>query len=837
MADRIAGITVVIDGDTTKLSTALSGVNKQISSTQSQLKDVEKLLKLDPSNTELLTQKQALLKDAVDATKTKLQSLKDAQSQLDASGVEKSSSQYQALQREIIATEESLKGLESQQKAGGATLTAVGNNMVAFGDKATEAGKKLSVVSAGIAAVGAAAVSSWKSMDEGFDTIVTKTGASGDALEGLNDVAKNVYGSMPVEFQDVADAVGDLNTRFGASGDELQNLSTLFLQYANINGQDVSTSIEQVDKIMAAWNIDSSQTANLMGMISAKSQQTGVDVGTLSEAVLTNQSTFKDMGLSVDQSIDLLAQFEANGVDATAAMAGLKKANVNAAKSGTDLKTELGSTIDSIKNASSETEALNIATELFGSKGAAEMVTAIQEGRFSVDDLTDSMGNYGTTVSDTYNNTLDPIDNFTTAMNQMKTVMADIGGTILTALEPAFESLSATIQKIAAWYDGLSEKQQKLVVTIGGIVAAIGPVLIIIGQLSSGIGKGILAIQTIATKIGSLSATVIPALSSAFSFLAANPIVLVIAGIVALVAAIVILWNKNEAFRDAVISIFTAIGDFFTSLKDSIVAIWDGIVAKFNEVSTFLSGVFQVAWQTVMTALQTVFTGFQTAVSTIWTGIQTAFQTFSTWLGSIFSTDWSTKFGLLGNVMNTFFAGIKLIWDNIKTVFSGVISFIQDVFAGNWSGAWNDIVNTFSTIFGNIAQYAKAPINGIISLLNGAISAINVFIRGVNKVLSAISALGISVGQISELNSIAYLAKGGILTSGNAIVGENGPELLSLVNGAARVTPLTNGESGTRKAASGYSQTVNIYAPEQLSPSEVARQTRNATRKLIQGVT
>lgn len=836
MADRIAGITVVIDGDTTKLSTALSGVNKQISSTQSQLKDVEKLLKLDPSNTELLTQKQALLKDAVDATKTKLQSLKDAQSQLDASGVEKSSSQYQALQREIIATEESLKGLESQQKAGGATLTAVGNNMVAFGDKATEAGKKLSVVSAGIAAVGAAAVSSWKSMDEGFDTIVTKTGASGDALEGLNDVAKNVYGSMPVEFQDVADAVGDLNTRFGASGDELQNLSTLFLQYANINGQDVSTSIEQVDKIMAAWNIDSSQTANLMGMISAKSQQTGVDVGTLSEAVLTNQSTFKDMGLSVDQSIDLLAQFEANGVDATAAMAGLKKANVNAAKSGTDLKTELGSTIDSIKNASSETEALNIATGLFGSKGAAEMVTAIQEGRFSVDDLTDSMGNYGTTVSDTYNNTLDPIDNFTTAMNQMKTVMADIGGTILTALEPAFESLSATIQKIAAWYDGMSESQQKLVVTIGGLVAAVGPVLIIIGQLSTGIGNGILALQKLQTFLFGAGESV-GVLSKAFSFLAANPIVLVIAGIVALVAAIVILWNKNEAFRDAVISIFTAIGDFFTSLKDSIVAIWDGIVAKFNEVSTFLSGVFQVAWQTVMTALQTVFTGFQTAVSTIWTGIQTAFQTFSTWLGSIFSTDWSTKFGLLGNVMNTFFAGIKLIWDNIKTVFSGVISFIQDVFAGNWSGAWNDIVNTFSTIFGNIAQYAKAPINGIISLLNGAISAINVFIRGVNKVLSTISALGISVGQISELNSIAYLAKGGILTSGNAIVGENGPELLSLVNGAARVTPLTNGESGTQKAASGYSQTVNIYAPEQLSPSEVARQTRNATRKLIQGVT
>ena len=111
MADRIKGLTIEIDGNTTKLSKALEGVNKDIKQTTNSLKDVEKLLKMDPGNMDLLKQKQELLGRAVDDTKEKLQKLKDAQAQMDASGVEKTSSDYQALQREIIATEGDLKNL------------------------------------------------------------------------------------------------------------------------------------------------------------------------------------------------------------------------------------------------------------------------------------------------------------------------------------------------------------------------------------------------------------------------------------------------------------------------------------------------------------------------------------------------------------------------------------------------------------------------------------------------------------------------------------------------------------------------------------------------------
>lgn len=116
MASRIQGITVEIGGDTTKLQNALKGVNGQIRYIQSQLRDVNKFLKLDPGNTELLTQKHKLLAEAISETKEKLTTLKTAAAQANEALAkdEISKEQYDALQRELIATEQDLKNLEKQ---------------------------------------------------------------------------------------------------------------------------------------------------------------------------------------------------------------------------------------------------------------------------------------------------------------------------------------------------------------------------------------------------------------------------------------------------------------------------------------------------------------------------------------------------------------------------------------------------------------------------------------------------------------------------------------------------------------------------------------------------
>lgn len=193
------------------------------------------------------------------------------------------------------------------------------------GQKMESFGKKMSVVSAGIAAKGAASIAAFKELDEGYDTIVTKTGATGEALEGLTASADNVFGSMPEDMSTVGEAIGEVNTRFHSTGEELESLSTQFIQFSSINGTNVTQSVDQVDKIMKAWNIDTSQTGNLLGLLTSKAQETGISVDKLESYVLDNNSAFKEMGLSLPQAINLMAQFDANGVDSTTALAGLKR--------------------------------------------------------------------------------------------------------------------------------------------------------------------------------------------------------------------------------------------------------------------------------------------------------------------------------------------------------------------------------------------------------------------------------------------------------------------------------------------------------------------------------
>lgn len=181
---RIKGITVEIGGDTTKLQTALKGVNSEIKNTQSQLKDVEKLLKLDPGNTELLAQKQKLLSNAVSETKEKLATLKTAAEQANqalANG-DISKEQYDALQREIIETEEDLKKLEAQANQSATAVQKIataGESLKSAGDKVSSAGEKLLPASAAVTALGVAAVKTASDFDSSMSQVAAVSGATG----------------------------------------------------------------------------------------------------------------------------------------------------------------------------------------------------------------------------------------------------------------------------------------------------------------------------------------------------------------------------------------------------------------------------------------------------------------------------------------------------------------------------------------------------------------------------------------------------------------------------------------------------------------------------------
>ena len=188
MASRIQGITVEIGGDTTKLSSALSGVNKEIKNTQSQLKDVEKLLKLDPTNTELLAQKQRLLGDAIKETKDKLDSLKTAASQ---------------------ANEQLQKGDITQAAKTNTTLLKideVGGKLKDVGDKVSGVGTALMPVPAGVTALGTAAVKMTSDFDSGMSRVAAISGATDEELAKLRQTAKDLGAST----ETLAISVGEI---------------------------------------------------------------------------------------------------------------------------------------------------------------------------------------------------------------------------------------------------------------------------------------------------------------------------------------------------------------------------------------------------------------------------------------------------------------------------------------------------------------------------------------------------------------------------------------------------------------------------------------------------
>lgn len=178
--------------------------------------------------------------------------------------------------------------------------------------------------------------------------------------------------------------------------------------------------------------------------------------------------------------------------------------------------------------------------------------------------------------------------------------------------------------------------------------------------------------------------------------------------------------------------------------------------------------------------------------------IQAILQKVDDFLQNIFLTDWTKILGPgLGDVLNAFFANFKNIWDSIKQIFDGIIDFIRGVFTGDWERVWQGVLEIFGGIFSGLEAMLKAPLNGVIGLVNGVISGINYLIEKVNGINLPL----IGDVNISTIPKIPYLAKGGILSQGSAIVGEAGPELLTVSGSRAIVQPLT-GNSGVSAVSS-----------------------------------
>ena len=666
-----------------------------------------------------------------------------------------------------------------------------------------------------------------------------------------------LFSELPIDAEEAGTAIGEVNTRFNLTGKELKAVSAQFIKFSKITGTDLNSAIGSTDKIMEKFGVDSSHTSEVLGLMASVGQQTGVSMDTLYSSLESNGAVLKEMGLGLDESISLLAEFEQNGVDTSTALAGLKKAQAEATAEGKNLGDALGENIDAIKNANSETEALQIATELFGKKGAPEMTQAIREGRFSVDDLSASLSDYASTVDDTYNATIDPWDETKTALNSLKLAGSELAATFLSMLQPAIKKISDKIKELKNWFNGLSDSQKETIVKILAIAAAIGPVLIIIGKVIALIGTVINIVSKLKIAIAAVNAVML-----------ANPILLIIAGIAALVAAIVLLYNKCEWFRDLVDGIWEFIKGVWEEAVELVQGAIESIVNAISTAFDFIKGTLEQAQDNVEAAIEAIVGFFEGAWNTIknvwsvvvqffkdiWTGIKEAFAAVGTWFSEKFSAAW-TAIQTAWSTVTTFFSGI---WTSITGVFSGVATWFSSKFSAAWtaikevfsgvgdffSGIWDTISEKFTTIGTAIGDAIggafKAAINAVISTVETAINAIPNAINAAIDILNKIP--GVSIGKLSTF-SLPRLAKGGELLDGQAIVAEAGPELIQMMNGKARVIPLTASARNTPAAATGagnstperviYYITNNIYVKE-FATAQDARKTSQELAKLQQ---
>ena len=242
---RIKGITVEIGGDTTKLQTALKGVNSEIKNTQSQLKDVEKLLKLDPGNTELLAQKQKLLSSAVSETKEKLATLKIAAEQANqalANG-DISKEQYDALQREIIETEEDLKKLEAQANQS---------------------------ASAAVTALGVAAVKTASDFDSSMSQVAAVSGATGEDFDKLRAKAREMGAKTKFSASEAADAMNYMAMAGWKTSDMLDGIEGI-MNLAAASGEDLATTSDIVTDALTAFGLTAKDSGHFADILAAAS--------------------------------------------------------------------------------------------------------------------------------------------------------------------------------------------------------------------------------------------------------------------------------------------------------------------------------------------------------------------------------------------------------------------------------------------------------------------------------------------------------------------------------------------------------------------------------------
>ena len=819
---RIRGITIELGADTSGISTALKNINGEIRDTSKQLKDVERLLKLDPTNTELLAQKQRLLADKIGETKTKLESLKKAQEEVGKKLKETGEGQkeYDALSREIVNCEEELKAAQTEAakfnstlesvEVAGKKLDEVSKKVKDVGDNVTNLGQKMTTkLSVPLAALGGASLKSFIDFESAFTGVKKTVDATEDEYQELEDWIKQASTEMASSKEDIAKAMevaGQLGVRGVGNLEQFTKTMVELGDTTNLSAEEAATQLARFMNITKTAYSDSDKLGSVIVDLGNNFATSESDIVAMASRLA---GAGHQIGLSEAQIMGFATALSSVGIEAEMGGSAFSKAMIKmqvaaetgyepvqellqftAAQHGIDnlrdlqlaidqepkfLKTlgdelgmttkEIKATIDAGGNLNSFAETANMTTEDFVDLYRNDAPAALQA---FIQGLGDTEGKGQSTIA-----MLEDMGFTEVRLRDTLTRLAGSGDLVTDAVDKAntaWDENNALTEEAEKRYSTTESQIQQTKEKLSNVTGEIGE------RLLPYLDKLLNTVDDLVKKWDSLSTE-------------EQDQIVQIGLVIAAVGPLLMVLGQ-------VISTIGSVGSAISFLMA-------------NPIAALIAAIIALV---VLIALK----GDE---------IQAVLGKLDSYLQNVFARDWTKTFGILGNPINALFAIVRDHWNNLKTIFNGVIDFIRGVFTGDWKRALKGIGEIAAGEFNSIALLTKIPINAAIMLLNSLIDGINKFAGWLNGLDIDIPDWVPEIGgrsfspNIPTLGKIPYLAKGGILTQGSAIVGEAGAELLTMVNGRAVVQPLTtNNNSYAGNTNNFYIQSNDPYAvAEQVS--------------------